>query len=118
MSMRVERIFTIETPRLQEMALIMLAQGTASATIRVPAISGRREFSTRMGIFFSIGRQQRRRMQNLGAEIGELGRLGEGDGLHAMRFRHELRIAGHHAIDVGPNLNLLGAQCRRRQWRR
>ena len=49
-------------------------------------------------------------MQNLGAEIGELGRLGEGDRLHAVRFGHELRIAGHHAINVGPNLNLLRSQ--------
>ena len=34
--------------------LMTLEQGTASATIRVPAISGRREFSTTTGMFFSI----------------------------------------------------------------
>ena len=40
--------------RLQAIDLTTLAQGTASATMRVPVTSGRREFRISTGMFFSM----------------------------------------------------------------
>ena len=56
------------------------------------------------------GRQNRRRMQHLGAEVGQFGGLFEADDLDAVRVRTDIGIGGHHAIDVGPYLDGLGIQ--------
>ena len=47
-------------------------------------------------------------VQNLGAEVGQLGGFGEGDGLDAMAAGKNGRIGGEHAVDVGPDLDLFG----------
>ena len=50
-----------------------------------------------------------RGVQDLGPEVGELGRLVEADlGQHPRR-RHHARVDGHHAVHVGPDLDLLRA---------
>ena len=52
--MRVEWMLTTVILRLQAIDLMTLAQGTASAMMRVPATSGRREFRISTGMFFSM----------------------------------------------------------------
>ena len=47
-------MFKSEILRLHAMDLTTLSQGTASATMRVPGTSGRREFRISTGIFFSM----------------------------------------------------------------
>ena len=54
-------------------------------------------------------RHHGRRMQHLGAEVGQLGRFGEGDRLDAMAAGQDGRVGGEHAVHIGPDLDLLGA---------
>ena len=56
------------------------------------------------------GGQDRGRVQDLGAEVGELGGLFKADGLHAQRLGDDARIGGHDAVDVGPDLDGAGVQ--------
>ena len=58
------------------------------------------------------------RMQNLRAEIGQLGGFGERDHFHAMRARNDGRIGREHAVHVGPDLDLFGANARADDGRR
>ncbi len=51
-------------------------------------------------------------MENFGAEVGELGGFGEGDAFDAMAAGEHGGVAGEHAVDVGPDLDLLGADAR------
>src|SRR3989454_11536010 len=53
-NIRVEWILTTVMFRLHATDLITLAQGTVWDTIRVPGTSGRHEFKTTTGMFFSI----------------------------------------------------------------
>ena len=55
------------------------------------------------------GRQNGGRMQNLGAEVGQLGRLFKADDLDAQGVGADARIGGHDAVHVGPDLDGLGA---------
>ena len=52
------------------------------------------------------------RVQHLGAEVGELGGFGEGDGLDAVAAGQDGRVGGEHAVHVGPDLDLFGADAR------
>src|SRR5206468_8568875 len=47
------------------------------------------------------------------AEPSQLRRLDVRDALDDARARDEPRIAGHHAVDVGPDLDLLGIEDRK-----
>ena len=49
-------------------------------------------------------------MQNLGSEVRQLGRFLEADDLDAAGFGADVRVGGHHAIDVGPYFDALGIQ--------
>ena len=53
-SMRVEWMLTSVILRLHAIDLTTLSHGTASAVMRVPGTSGRREFRISTGMFFSI----------------------------------------------------------------
>src|SRR5580700_3867888 len=44
-------------------------------------------------------------VQYLGAEVGQLGGFGEGDGLDAVAAGQNRRVGGEHAVDVGPDLD-------------
>ena len=107
--MRVETMLTSVILRLHAMDFTTLAQGTRSATMRVPATSGRREFRIKNRNVLLDGRHDSGRMQHLRAEIGQLGGFGERDGLHAMAAGHDGGVGGQHAVDIGPDLDLLGA---------
>ena len=80
--------------------------------MRVPSTSGRREFRISTGNVLLDGGQHGGRVQHLGAEIGQLGGFGEGDRLDAMAARQDRGIGGEHAVDVGPDLDLFGADAR------
>src|SRR5208283_174883 len=58
---------------------------------------------------FLDGRQHGGRMEHFGAEIGQFGGFGEGDGLDAMAAGEDGGIGRQHAVHVGPDLDLLGA---------
>ena len=60
-------------------------------------------------MFFSMAGTTVAGMQHLGAEVGQLGGLGEGDGLDAVAAGQDGGIGGQHAVDVGPDLDLFGA---------
>ena len=49
-------------------------------------------------------------MQDLGAEVGELGRFGERQLRHEQRVGDHARIGGQHAVDVGPDLDLVDVE--------
>ena len=80
--------------------------------MRVPGTSGRREFRISTGMFFSMAGQHGGGMQHLGAEISQLGGFGEGDGLDAMAAGQDGGVGGEHAVHVGPDLDLFGADAR------
>ena len=49
-------------------------------------------------------------MQDLRAEVGELGSLFKADGLDAQRVGADARVGGHDAVDVGPDLDGSGVE--------
>ena len=53
-------------------------------------------------------RQNRARVQHLGAEVGQLGGLGERQLRDQTRRGDHARIGAQHAVHVGPDLNLAG----------
>src|ERR1700736_1706367 len=61
---------------------------------------------------FLDGGQHRGGGQYLGAKVRQFGCLREGDGTHAMAARADGGVTGEHAIDVGPDLDLLSANAR------
>ena len=61
--------------------------------------------------------RQRQRVEDAGAEVGELGGLLEGNRLDRPRGRDDPRIGGHHAVDVRPDLHRLRVERRRRRAR-
>ena len=56
-----------------------------------------------------LGGQDAGGMQDLGPEIGQLGRLVKAQLLDGMGLTHHTRIVIVHAINVGPYLNLFAA---------
>ena len=58
------------------------------------------------------GRLNGLRVQDLGAEVRELGGLAERQARHELRIGDHARIGGEHAVHVGPDLNLLGVERR------
>src|SRR5579859_180688 len=60
-------------------------------------------------IFLDSG-QHRRRVKNLRAKVGELGGLVEADDLNTTRFGTDARVGGENAVDVGPDLDAVGAE--------
>src|ERR1035438_4370856 len=90
---RFDRVFAVYT----------LGHDARTRNVRAPRIQNQ----YRNALF--DGRQNGGRMQHLGAEIGELGGFGEGDGFDAMAARQDGGIGGEHAVDIGPDLDLLGA---------
>ena len=63
-------------------------------------------------------RQNRGRMQHLGAEVGQFRGLFKADDLDAQRVGADARIGGHDAVHVGPDLDGIGRRARRRPARR
>ena len=57
------------------------------------------------------GGQNRGRVKNLGAEVGEFGGLFKADDLDAQGIGADARVGGHDAVDVGPDFDCLGSQC-------
>src|SRR6266481_1381366 len=57
------------------------------------------------GNVFLHRRQQCRRVQDLGAEIGEFGGFVEADCANAARVLAQPWVSGHHAVDVRPDLD-------------
>ncbi len=55
------------------------------------------------------GELDRADLEHLGPEGGHLQHLLEGDALHALRLRHDARIRGVDAVDVGVDVAALGA---------
>jgi len=53
-------------------------------------------------------RAKRLRMQNLGSEIGEFGRLAIGDFGNRARLGHEPGIGGQQALHIAPNNHFVG----------
>ena len=51
-------------------------------------------------------------MQNLRAEISQLGGLGERNRFHAMSAPKNRGVGRQHAVDIGPDLDLFGADAR------
>ena len=49
-------------------------------------------------------------MQNLGAEVGQLGGFFKADDLDAQRIGTDARVGGHDAVHVGPDLDGLGVE--------
>ena len=49
-------------------------------------------------------------MEDLGAEIGKLGGLGERDRLELARRFHQGRVGAHEAVDVLPDLQAVGLE--------
>ena len=58
------------------------------------------------------GRNHGGGVQHLGAEIGQFGGFGERDGLDAVAAGEDGGVGGEHAVDVGPDLDLFGADAR------
>ena len=50
------------------------------------------------------------RVQHLGAEVGELGGFFKADDLDAQCIGADARIAGHDAVDVGPDFDGVGGE--------
>ena len=49
-------------------------------------------------------------MEDLGAEVGELGGLLEADAADAKSVRTDAWVGGHNAVDIGPDLDGAGVQ--------
>ena len=111
MSMRVEWMLTTVILRLQAIDLMAFEQGTASAMMRVPGLGPARVEDQHRDVLLD-GRQHGGRVQHLGAEVGQLGGFGEGDAFHAVAAGDDARVGGQHAVHVGPDLDLLGADAR------
>ena len=58
------------------------------------------------------GEFDRADLQHLGAEAGHFQHFLEGDGVKLLRFRHDARVGGVDAIDVGVDLALVGLERR------
>ena len=56
------------------------------------------------------GGQDGGRMQNLGAEVGQLGGLFKADDLDAQGIGTDAGIGGHDAVHVGPDFDGLGGE--------
>ena len=62
------------------------------------------------GYVVQLGRQHAGRMQNLGAEICQLGGLFKMERAHRRRALYKAGVVIVHTVDIGPNLDLLGVQ--------
>jgi len=65
--------------------------------------------------FVFAGEFDRADLQHLGAEARHFEHFLEGDGLQAARLRHDARVGGVDAVDVGVNLALVRFQCGRQR---
>ena len=104
--MRVEVISTTVTRRLHaSAATARLPDGGLGGDAR--ALAGRpAAVQDSDGDVRRDRREDRARVQHLGAEVGQLRRLRERQPLDHRRMVHDARIRGQHAVDVGPDLDL------------
>src|SRR5690349_23325546 len=49
-------------------------------------------------------------MKNLGSEVGQFCRLIKTNHADTVRIRTDIRVGGHHAVDVCPNFDSFGTQ--------
>ena len=110
--MRVEWMLTSVILRLQAIDLTTLPQVHGFGDDARAGDFGAARIENQHRNVLLDGRNHRGRMQHLGAEIGQFGGLGEGDGLDAMAAGQDGRVGGEHAIHVGPDLDLFGADAR------
>ena len=108
--MRLEVMSMTVTSRLQASAgqrVPSAARGCAvinvPGAVRLPRIE-----DAHRNVAFD-GRKDRARMQHLGAEVGQLGGLGERELRHQARRGDDARVGAQHAVHVGPDLNLARA---------
>ena len=80
------------------------------AVMRVPSLAGLRELRTKTGMILLHGGEDGGGVQDLGAEVGELGGLFKADGLDAQGVGADARIGGHDAVDVGPDFDGAGVE--------
>ena len=97
--------------RLQAMDFTTLLEGTLADDARARHVRPARIQNQYRDVLLD-GRDHRRRMQHLRAEIGQFRGLREADGLHPMASAQDGRVTGEHAIHVGPDLDLLGGNSR------
>ena len=76
---------------------------TGFAQIRVPRFSGAKVLRMQMGMSLRDRGLHGLRVDDLGAEIGELHGLVIGQRVDDLGVRHQPRIGRQHAVDVGPN---------------
>ena len=88
------------------------------AQMSVPAFSGAKVLRIQMGMRVLHRRRHGLRVDDLGAEVRQLHRLVVGQRIDDGGVGHAARIGGHHAIDVGPDLNLGGVRAAHRRSRR
>ena len=118
MNMRVERMLSTITLPLQAMDFTTFLLGTVGRLdARAFHLRPARVQNQHRDIAVD-GRHHGGRMQNLRAEIGQLGGFGERDHFHAMRVGNDGRIGGQHAVHVGPDLDFFGANARADDGRR
>ena len=87
-----------------------LLQCGASEMMRVPSQAGVAAVQHLHGNVLLHRRQNRGRVQHLGAEVRQLRRFLKADFFHAQRVRADARIGGHDAVYVGPDLDGLRVQ--------
>ena len=108
--MRVEAMSIRVRPRLQAIAAGPPSPASTVRVMRVPGASGRWEFRMRTGMPRPTAGRIVARVQDLGAEVGELGGLVEAQLRDDAGRRHHPRVGGEHAVDVGPDLDLVGGE--------
>ena len=115
-SMRVDVMSTTVMWRLQASA----ASGSSTGELpvmSVPPPSNLRLFRILTGIFFATaGRMVL--VQHLRTEVRQLRSLLERQSRHHVRRFHDAGIGGHHAVDIGPDLDFAGVERRPKNRRR
>ena len=111
-SMRVEWMFTSVILRLQAMDLTTLRAGHGLGDDARAGHFGPARIQNQHRDVLLDGRHHGGGVQHLGAEIGQFGGFGEGDGLDAMAAGQDGGVGGEHAVHVGPDLDLFGADAR------
>ena len=99
---------------LTAMDLKGLLQCGASEMMRVPSQAGVAAVEHQDGNVLFDRRQDGGRVQDLGAEVGQLGGFLKADDLDAKRIGADARVGGHDAVHVGPDFDGLGSRARRR----
>ena len=110
MSMRLATTSMMLSFFLTAMDLKGLLQCGASEMMRVPSYGGVAAVEHQHGDVLLDRGQNGGRVQDLGAEVGQLGGFFKADDLDAQGIGADARIGGHDAVDVGPDFDGLGGE--------